>query len=329
MHGSSRASRLDETIKLIKDKQSLNVLDRDGRTAMMEAIDLQDADVVAALLRAEPELATMQLRSPHDPNVFTYPLHFACQLAARCDVADALLIPKLIESYTGDLQHSTTPSRDHLERTVLHLAVTGASGLITKWILENRPGLLHVEDRWGRTPLHYCASSANCDLLLEKGVNIDHTDKEGLSSLHRACLMGACEITEGLLKKMPMLDLRNNVYGTPLHCAVISGSADVVNALLDAGAPINATDLRGNTAVHVAARLSRYNILRRLLAKGADVNLHNLSGRDAKTVAGNVGILSILRGTQTAHNEDIDSEFGQEETLLLGREGQTGGTLRS
>ncbi|KAF4870074.1 Ankyrin repeat domain-containing protein 2 [Colletotrichum siamense] len=333
MHGSSRASRLDETIMLIKDKNSLDMHDSDGRTAIMEAIDLQDADVVAALLRAEPGLANTPLRSPHDPNTFTYPLHFACQLAARRNVADALLIPKLIESQTGDLQPSTTPSRDHLGRTILHLAVTGASGLITKWILERRPGLLYVEDKWGRAPLHYCASSANCTLLLAKGVNIDHTDKEGLSPLHRACLMGACAITEGLLKKSPMLDLRNNVYGTPLHCAVISGSADIVNGLLDAGAPINATDLRGNTAVHIAAKLNRYSILRSLLARGADVTLLNLNGHDAKAVAlraagtGNIGILSILRGTQAANNGDVDLEFGQEDTVLLDREGQVGVAL--
>ncbi|CAI0649215.1 unnamed protein product, partial [Colletotrichum noveboracense] len=333
MHGSSRASRLDETIMLIKDKQSLNMHDSDGRTAIMEAIDLQDADVVAALLRAEPGLASTPLRSPHDPNIFTYPLHFACQLAARRNVADALLIPKLIESQSGDLQPSTAPSRDHVGRTVLHLAVTGASGLVTKWILESRPGLLHVEDKWGRAPLHYCASSVNCDLLLEKGVNIDHTDKEGLSPLHRACLMGTFAIAEGLLKKSPILDLRNNVYGTPLHCAVISGSADVVNGLLDAGAPINATDLRGNTAVHIAAKLNRYSILRSLLARGADVTLLNLNGHDAKAVAlraastGNIGILSILRGTQAANNGDVDLEFGQEDTVLLDREGPVGEAL--
>lgn len=333
MHGSSRASRLDETIMLIKDKQSLNMHDSDGRTAIMEAIDLQDADVVAALLRAEPGLASTPLRSPHDPNVFTYSLHFACQLAARRNVADALLIPKLIESQTGDLRPSTTPSRDHLGRTVLHLAVTGASGLATKWILESRPGLLHVEDKWGRAPLHYCASSANCDLLLEKGVNIDHTDKEGLSPLHRVCLMGACAITEGLLKKSPILDLRNNVYGTPLHCAAISGSADIVNGLLDAGSPINATDLRGNTAVHIAAKLNRFSILRSLLARGADVTLLNLNGHDAKAVAlraastGNIGILSILRGTQAANNGDVDLAFGQEDTVRLDREEQVGEAL--
>ncbi|KAF4481133.1 Ankyrin repeat domain-containing protein 2 [Colletotrichum fructicola Nara gc5] len=249
MHGSSRASRLDETIMLIKDKQSLNMHDSDGRTAIMEAIDLQDADVVAALLRAEPGLANTPLRPPHDPNIFTYPLHFACQLAARRNVADALLIPKLIESQTGDLQPSTTPSRDHLGR-------------------------------------------------------------------------------KGLLKKSPILDLRNNVYGTPLHCAVISGSADVVNGLLDAGAPINATDLRGNTAVHIAAKLNRYSIMRSLLARGADVTLLNLNGQDAKAVAlraastGNIGILSILRDTQVANKGDVDLEFGQEDTVLLDPEGQ-------
>lgn len=312
MHGPDHIKQLDETIRIIRDIQPLATVAANGMTALMQAIDFQDYDVVAALLRAEPELATAPLRSPKNRNVFNLPIHFAAQIAARRDVPENLMIPQLINSYTKGLSASSVPPRDNMEKTPLHLAVTGPSNYVTKWILEEHIGLLQVEDAWGRTPLHYCASVANCDLLLDKGANVDHTDKHGMTSLHRACYLGASELVRCLLKRNPKLNLRNNVYGTPLHCGVISGSVDVVMALVEASAPLNATDKMGNTAVHVAAKLDRHRILRILMHRGADITIRNLNDRDAQRIAsdikglGGVGTLSILqRGWETRANRKI------------------------
>ncbi|OCK87098.1 ankyrin [Cenococcum geophilum 1.58] len=312
MHGSDHIKQLDETIRVIRYIQPLAVAAPNGMTALMQAIDFQDYDVVAALLRAEPELAKAPLCSPKNRNVFNLPIHFAAQIAARRDVPETLLIPQLIDTYTRDLSASSPPPRDNMARTPLHLAVTGASSCVTKWILEERIGLLHVEDAWGRTPLHYCDSAANCDLLLNKGANVDHADKHGMTALHRACYLGASELVLCLLEWKPKLDLKNNVYGTVLHCGVISGSVDVVMALVEADTPLNGTDKMGNTAIHVAAKLDRHNILRILMRRGADITIRNLNGRGAKSIAadtgrlGSVGILSILqRGWETRENQKI------------------------
>ncbi|SPQ20457.1 9b9b429e-9296-40a7-bf8e-1e283b2d0a4b [Thermothielavioides terrestris] len=293
MHGPRRTKQLDRTIQIIQGIQSLAVMTSNGMTALMQAIDFQDYDVTAALLRAAPELAATRFASPSDPHIFNLPIHFAAQIASQRDVPDTLEIPELINSYAQQLDPSTAPPRDHAGRTPLHLAATGQSNLVVGWLLEKRPGLLYVEDDLGRTPLHYCTSAATCRFLLQRGAIVDHTDKNGMTALHRACLGGASELVLSLLEARPQLSLRNNKYGTPLHCGVISSSAEVVRALIEARAPLDATDQFGNTAVHVAVKLDRRQILRTLTQAGANTRLRNARGRDALMIAQEEGRLEI------------------------------------
>ncbi|KAF4893694.1 Serine/threonine-protein phosphatase 6 regulatory ankyrin repeat subunit B [Colletotrichum fructicola] len=262
------------------------------------AIDFEDHQVIEALLCANRGLVKIPFRSPNGFDVFTYPIHFSAQIAARRDVPETLTIPKLLNSRIDDLNFGLS-SRDNMGKTPLHLAVTGPSSVVASWILEEDIGLIRIEDVLGRTPLHYCASAANFDLLLKQGASVNHVDKRGMAALHGVCYLGASDLVACLLKWKPRLDLRDKTYGTPLHCGVISGSIDVVMALVEKGAPLNAADANGNTAVHVAAKLGRHNILRLLIQQGADISLQNTNGRDPEAIAldaaGNVGILSILK----------------------------------
>lgn len=305
MHGTQRQMELDKTIAAIRKIQSLRMTLLNGLTALTQAIDFQDYDVVAALLRAEPELASCRLTSVEDPTLFNLPIHLAAQLAARRDVPEALYILQLINDYTDDFDAETEPSRDHLGMTALHLAVTGPSSRATRWILEKRIGLLVVIDDYGRTALHCCASEANLELLLAKGSAITHTDIYGMSVLHRACHRGELELVRCLLKYSPPLDLKNDLYGTPLHCAIIRGSIDVVLALLEAGAPVNAQDHEGNTPVHVAVRKGRLVILRNLLQRGGGLYIGDLNNRNSGNLAsmtrapGSITALGTLQGLRT------------------------------
>jgi ankyrin repeat protein len=292
MHGLGRMEQLDRTVQIIKSIQSLTAVVSNGMTALMQAIDFQDHDVAASLLRAAPELASTPFFSPRDKGLFNLPIHFAAQIASQRDSPDTLEIPDLINSYTQELRMSVAPARDHGGRTPLHLASTGPSNRVVTWILQRKSNLLQVEDTWGRIPLHYCTSATTCKLLLQQGANVDHTDKLGMTALHRASLDGASDLVTSLLEAKPKVELINNKYGTPLHCGVTSGSVDVVLALAEAGAPLNATDRMGNTAVHVAARLGRHQILRILIRYGADTTLKNVRGRDARNIASNGGGLA-------------------------------------
>ncbi|KKP02295.1 hypothetical protein THAR02_05588 [Trichoderma harzianum] len=302
----------------IRKVQSLRMALLSGMTAFTQAIDFQDYDVVAALLRAEPKLASCQLASVEDPAVFNLPTHLAAQLAARRDVPEALYILQLINDYAKDLNADKKPPRDHLDMTPLHLAVTGTSSRAARWILEQQTFLLDVEDKLGRTALHCCASKANLEFLLSKGTPVMHTDKYGMTTLHRACFRGELGLVRYLLKHDQPLGLMNNKYGPPLHCAIINGSIDVVMALLEAGAPIEKQDHKGNTPIHVAVRMGRYTILKHLLKRGGNRCIRNSNGRNPENLASIIGTTDNSLFLETA--DGMIASFGRFPQGTNGRE---------
>ncbi|KAJ4136510.1 hypothetical protein NW768_004125 [Fusarium equiseti] len=322
MHRSRHRKQLSLTIATIQEIQTLDMVTDTGMTALMQAIDFQDVAVVSELLQANPLLAQLPFYQPADENTFNLPIHFAAQIASRTDAPETLLIIQLIINHDDFLGSQAPVPRDSMGRTPLHLAVTGSSNRVSDWILRRRKGLLYVEDSLGRVPLHYCASVANCELLLSQGATINHTDKNGMTALHLACYDGSTELVRCLLSGKPDLSLKNNQYGPPLHCGVLNGSVDTVVCLMEAGATVNGIDQNGNTATHVAARLGRHSILRILMQYGADAHVQNRNKRNAKMIAadtGDVGILRILQdGWETKANREILSiDIGEKDIYCL------------
>lgn len=286
MHGIFTQEHLHQTIAFIAQWQKIDEVQPNGMTSLTQAIDFEDHEVVSALLQVDPNLARTPLRSPDGTEEFNFPIHFAVQLAARRDTPETLEIPRLINAHSQDFDPHVAPRRDSIGRTALHLAVTGGSDRTAKWILEQRVGLLQVEDQNGRTPLHYCNSAATCHLLLGyNGVNVNHADRQGMTTLHKACYLGHHELAEALLKYQPKLNLVNYDYGPPLHCAIISRSVQTVLLLLDAGAPLDMTDAQGNTASDLAARLDRHIIMRLLQRRQSKSGAIDRPARDALAIA--------------------------------------------
>ncbi|KAI0382883.1 hypothetical protein F5Y04DRAFT_279132 [Hypomontagnella monticulosa] len=307
LHGNSCRDALLTTISILKESKGLTAAAPNGMTALMQAIDFQDTETVSALLNVEKGIARVPFRDPTNPDNFNYAIHFAAQLGARRNVPEAVQIIKIIEG-SSDNASLHKNFRDSVGRSPLHLAVTGPSKRSADWILLRRPDLLDMEDNYGKTPLHYCYSATNADFLLSKGAEVNYTDKFGLTSLHWACFRGDFDIVRCLLEKKPLLDLKNNSYGTPLHCAIIRGSLDVTMALLEASAPINEVDRFGDAPLHVASSLCRHNIIRLLVQYGADVHQEDSQGRTAASIAQSLGTIAgmvaydILRGDDAPHN---------------------------
>ncbi|WKT54228.1 Ankyrin repeat [Fusarium oxysporum f. sp. vasinfectum] len=311
MHGGRHQDELNRTIGLLCHRSDITAYSTYGMTALMRAIDFQDAATVNALLQAKPSLARIRFINPFNRRQLTFPVHFAAQLASRRDTLDAVQILNIINAYSDKGPSDERSAYDQKGRTPLHLSVTGPSSRATAWLLDKDEGLLHVEDSEGRTALHCCASVANCDMLLKRGAVVDHADKQGLTALHTASLSGDVDIVRVLLSHKPKLDLKAKKSGTALHCAVIKGSMDVVMALIEAEVPVNELDVYGDTASHIAVRMARTSILRILIRHGADLSIRNSTRQTPKDLAKSIGtfdiipILEILGGNEHAEKSAV------------------------
>ncbi|KAF4634220.1 hypothetical protein G7Y89_g3891 [Cudoniella acicularis] len=279
IHGHDVTTGLVESLALLP-APALNFVSQDGLTPFMEAIDFSNLSVVEAMLQTVPELATKRFVDPGDPGLFTYPVIFAAQIAARRESSLALNIVKLLLSHMPN-KHIALDSDG---RTPLHMSVIGYSVSTTKWLLENGYSP-NICDNNGRPPLHQAKSIASLDILLKAGADIDHADRSGLTCMHLAALQGLEDLVDGLIERNANLNSTTGEIGSPLHCAVLKKSWKIVSALLKAKDSsgnsrinIDARDSQGNSAVHLAAKNFSNEILKALFFHGADANIRNNAG---------------------------------------------------
>ncbi|XP_077219577.1 ankyrin repeat protein isoform X2 [Tasmannia lanceolata] len=99
-------------------------------------------------------------------------------------------------------------------------------------------------------PLHTFAASGEfylLDMLLKHNVDINATDKDGLTALHKAILCRKQAITNYLLRESANPFVRDKDGWTPLHLAVQTQRTDMVRLLLIKGADKTLTNRDGLT----------------------------------------------------------------------------------
>ena len=107
---------------------------------------------------------------------------------------------------------------------------------------------LNIEDKYGRSPLHYAQSVEQIKILLEAGANINNTDEDG-----KTCLF-----------------------------LLFDDQLELMKLLINSGADINHQDNYGYTLLHRVN--SKPERIRLLLDSGADYTLKNRSGQTPEDV---------------------------------------------
>ena len=113
------------------------------------------------------------------------------------------------------------------------------------------------------------------DLLIEKGADINLSNKIGFSALIFAATEGNINVVERLLKEEKIkVDAKNTFGKTAFFNACEFGHCNCVKALYDSKkADINSPSKRGVTPIMLAAVKKREDIVRFLIEQGADLKV--------------------------------------------------------
>jgi len=143
-------------------------------------------------------------------------------------------------------------------------------------------------DKDGVTPLFWAADRGHTEvvkLLLDRGANVALTAPQGLTPLHAAARGGHSGMVKLLIDKRAHVDARALAERTPLHDAAAHGRLECAKLLLDHGADVEAADALGDTALHRAAMYGHIEVAKLLLDAGADAEVRNVRDKSPSALA--------------------------------------------
>jgi ankyrin repeat protein/transglutaminase-like putative cysteine protease len=180
------------------------------------------------------------------------PLHFAAH-AGQINVVEYLIAAGAdieAENIKGETPLQLASNRGHREITEL------------------------LRAKVSETSIHGAARLGALDKVkafLEKGVDVNAKDAEGMTPLHLAAYGGHREIVEFLLSQGADVHAKDNDGRTPLDVALSKRRKDVLKLLAEAGADI--------ATIHMAAFVGSLGKLRSFVQTGTDVDARDENGR--------------------------------------------------
>ncbi|MEM7617699.1 MAG: ankyrin repeat domain-containing protein, partial [Pseudomonadota bacterium] len=204
-----------------------------------------------------------------DPEHGSTPLHLAAQIG-NIELVKLLTINGAkvnAKDNNGNLPFHNAAYYGHME----------VSTYLAQILFEYNANNNIINSSYSDSPLIKAVSKEYYDIvniLMERGADLDVTNKKGETVLHIASRLGNQEIIELILDKKRILDKTDYEGKTALHTAVVNGKKNIALMLIIKGAPVNMNDLFGMTPLHLAVEHGNVEIVNMLLENGADPNFN-------------------------------------------------------
>jgi ankyrin repeat protein len=272
----------------------LNHQNRDGQTALIEAVTYGYDDIVEALL--SDTSASDDDNSAQEPIVDPESTSFSHSQKTDLNLQNKFGSTALM--YAATQRHKKTTKlliskgalpnlADMNENTALHLTASGGTDEIVR-ILSQSPGIkTNLQNEDGDTALHLAAGNGHhttVQILLEASETDAKLENEnGNTALHLAASNGH-HLTVQMLLGSGKVDAnaKNNDGNTALHLAASNGHHRIVQILLGSGkVDANAKNNDKDTALHLAAS-NGHHLTVQTLAEHNETDV-NAQGKDKNT----------------------------------------------
>ncbi|MBN8828096.1 MAG: ankyrin repeat domain-containing protein [Sphingobacteriia bacterium] len=198
--------------------------------------------------------------------------------------------------------------KNKYNETALTIAIKWEFFDIAKDLIE-RNADVHVIDYEKNNLLISAAESKkdNIDILnilLDKGLNIDHFNKYGYTALYNAISTENSKATQLLLSRGADIKLKDSTGKTYLHFACEKGNYSGVKFFIEQGLDVNAKDINGFTPLHYALNYNnysldfssqRFDIVKLLIQNNANVNDVTNDGDYPLELAVSTGNLELVK----------------------------------
>lgn len=149
-----------------------------------------------------------------------------------------------------------------------------------------------------KTPLIYAViyDDSKVSYLIEKGANVNDSDKSGMSALNYAVKNNNKNVAEKLISANADINVKTADGETVLIEATKLGFSDIAHLLITNNAKLDSVDSSKNTALFYAIKNNNIEISKELLAKGASISINGDKGDTLAEIVGeNEELLALLK----------------------------------
>lgn len=292
-----RAGHVEVVRELLNRGANVNKVSGKGRTALFEAVEWDQEEVVELLLVQE----NLDVNALLAKNSNRTALMLAAELR-HSKILDLLLRHPNIDAN----------QQDTYGHTALTFATTRGYEDVASVLLERAQLEIDLVDRISGSSALIYAAARNYDgivkMLLDKGADPMLKDHHGGgTAMLRAADKNSVSALKILLKNQENIMCLDDDDRTLLHGASAHGWPDVVLLLNKQGLDQDARDRNGMTSLHEASRNGHVAVVDILLVLGADSTVVDNFGRSPRMVAwqhGNVDIVRILEHHDAVNNSN-------------------------